>query len=234
MIRELCVKYTNLNSSDVEILQSTADHLPAIAALTGNDIFIDTLTMNGKDSVVLAWAHPCGKSLYRDNIVGQLALVDSEPAVYKTITVGEISKDIRGITQEGIPVSQTISAIRNQTGQIIGVLIMERNITKHIWQEEQVAFLSQTVEHLSDTLMYLSMTESTFEAWLANGLFILNKNGKIIYANKHAAKLIESNGAKEAVGSDLSIIFPECITLSQLLDKLQDSCECQLSFYSFR
>lgn len=234
MIRELCAKHTNLSSSDVGILQSMADHLPAIAALTGNDIFIDTLTLNGKDSVVLAWEHSPGKSLYHDNVVGQLALAESEPAVYKTITSGAISEDVRGITQEGVPVSQTISAIRNETGQIIGVLIMEQDITKQIWQEERVAFLNQTVEHLGDTLMHLSMTESTFEAWLANGLFILNKYGKIIYANKHGANLIESNGAKEAIGSDLSIIFPDCITLTQLLDKLQNPIEISLKGECFQ
>lgn len=234
MIRELCAKHTNLKSSDVAILESIAAHLPAIAALTGNDIFIDTLTLNGEDSVVLAWAHPSGKSLYHKNVVGKLASIYSEPAVYKTITSGEISEDVRGISQEGIPMAQTISAIRNQTGQIIGVLIMEQDITKQVWQEERVAFLSQTVEHLGDTLMHLSMTESTFEAWLANGLFILNKSGKIIYANKHAAQLIESNGAKEAIGSDLSVIFPGCITLIQLLDKLENPLEITLKDECFR
>jgi hypothetical protein len=59
---------------------------------------------------------------------------------------------------------------------------MEQDITKQLWQEERFAFLSQTVENLGDTLMHLSMTQSTFEAWLANGLFIVNKCGKIIYA----------------------------------------------------
>jgi len=232
VIKELCAKYTSLNASDVMTLESIAVHLPAIAALTGNDIFIDALTLNGEDSVVLAWAQP-EKSFYQENVVGQLASVNSEPAVHKTIKSGEMSRDVRGVTQEGIPMSQNVSPIYNQTGQIIGVLIMEQDITKQLWQEERVEFLNQTVEHLGDTLMHLSMTESTFEAWLANGLFIVNKCGKIIYANKPAKKLIESKGIK-AINSDFSIIFPDCITLNQLLDKLRNPVEISLQGECYR
>jgi len=234
VIRELCAKHTNLIPSDIAIIESMAAHLPAIAALTGSDIFIDALTLNGEDSIVLAWAPPLEKSLYHENVIGQLALVDSEPAVYKTIKSGEISRDVQGTTQEGIPVSQTISAIRNETGHIVGVLIMEQDITKQLWQEERVAFLSQTAEQLGNTLMHLSMTESTFEAWLANGLFIINKCGKIIYANKPAKKLIESKGIEKVINSDFNVIFPDCITLNQLLDKLKDPVEISLEDECYR
>lgn len=234
VIRELCARHTDLNASDVAILESMAAHLPIIAALTGSDIFIDTLSLNGQDSVVLAWEHSPEESLYHGNVIGQFASIESEPAVYKTILSGETSRDVRGTSQEGTPVSQTVSAIRNQTSQIIGVLIMEQNITKQIWQEERFAFLSQTVEQLGDTLMHLSMTESTFEAWLANGLFILNKYNKIIYANNHAKKIIERKGIKKTINSDFSVIFPECITLTQLLDKLKNPMEIFLNDECYR
>lgn len=234
MIRELCAQHTDLSAGDVAVLESMAAHIPAIAALTESDIFIDALTLNGRDSVVLAWAYPPGKSLYHQNVLGKLALADSEPAVYKTIKTGELSRDVRGTSQEGIPVSQTISAIRNQNGEIIGVLIMEQDITRQVWQEERVAFLSRTVEHLSDTLMHLSMTESTFEAWLANGLFILNKYGEIIYANKHAEKLVKGTMGEEAMGSTFSSVFPDCATLEQLLDKLSSPVEILLDDKCYR
>lgn len=232
-INELCAQYTSLNASDVMILESMADHLPAIAVLTGNDIFIDALTLNGEDSIVLAWAHPPERSLYHESVVGQLAFVDSEPAVYKSLISGEMSREVRGISQEGIPISQTVSAIRNQADKVIGVLIMEQDITKQVWQEERVAFLSQTVEHLGDTLMHLSMTESTFEAWLANGLFIVNKYGKIIYANNAAKKLTEGKGIKTA-NNDFGVIFPDCTTLAQLLDKLKNPVEISLAGECYR
>lgn len=234
MLRELCERHTNLNSSDIEILESLAAQLPAIATLTGNDIFIDALTLNGEDSIVLEWAHPFGKSLYHENAIGKIAALDNEPGVYKTIMSGQVNRDVRGTTQEGVPVSQTVSAIRNQKDQIIGVLIMEQDITKQVWQEERVAYLNQTVEQLVDTLMHLSMTESTFDGWLVNGLFVLNKWGKIIYANKQATEIIEKNGAKEVIGNDFSIVFPDCITLTQLLNKLQNPVEISIENQCFR
>lgn len=55
-IKELCAEHTRLKSDDVAILEAMADCLPVIANLTASDVFIGTLTLNGRDSVVAAWA----------------------------------------------------------------------------------------------------------------------------------------------------------------------------------
>lgn len=227
-MRELCKEYTNLTEEDISLLENVAFQLPLISNLTGNDIFIDALTRNGADSIVLAWASPGSRSLYRTSVVGELAYRDSEPAVYRTFTTGDTTRDVRGVSQEGLPIAQTVVPIRNSSNKIIGVLIMERDISKELRQEEQVEFLSQTAERLSGTLMYLSMTEASFEEWLGNGIFVLNKQNKITYTNKNAAEMFKNHCGIDALGNDFSELIPACKTLTELLAYLENPVEINI------
>ena len=55
-LRELCLQYTNLGMEDVCQLETMAGQLSFVSELTQTDIFIDALTSNGVDAIVLAWA----------------------------------------------------------------------------------------------------------------------------------------------------------------------------------
>ncbi len=228
IIEQLCQEYTTLGDSDIEILEKVALQLPSITELTGNDIFIDALTRNQTDSIVLAWARAKEKSAYSTSVVGELAYSTNEPAVYRTIKTGETSRDIRGVSQEGVPIAQTVVPISNIQGKVIGVLIMERDISKELQQEERVEFLSHTAEQLSSTLMFLSMTESTFEDWLGNGIFVLNRQGRITYVNKTAAKIYKNHCNNEALGNDFCALISNCSSLEDVLERLKNSLELSI------
>ena len=135
---------------------------------------------------------------------------------------------LRGVSQEGVPIAQTVVPISNSQEKVIGVLIMERDISKELQQEERVEFLSHTAERLSSTLMFLSMTESTFEDWLGNGIFVLNRQGKITYANRTAAKLYKNHCKSEALGNDFCALISNCTSLEDVLERLQNSLELSI------
>jgi two-component sensor histidine kinase len=225
IIKELCLKYTNLTDEDIGILEAMAIQIPYTAEMTGTDIFIDAPLKNGKDAVVLAWSCPENKSLYGHSVVGELAFACSEPAVYQTFITGKTSRSIRGVSQEGIPIAQTVVAVRNRKNVVIGTLIMEKDISEELRQEEQVEFLTQTAERLSSTLMYLSTTGSQFEDWVGNGLFILNKNSKITYVNKKAARIYLEYYGYEASGRDFEFAMFNCSCLGGLLESLKEPVE---------
>lgn len=224
-IKRLCNEYTNLSQADVEILEAMALQIPYTAELTGTDIFIDAPSKDGVDAVVLAWAYPKNRSLYGHSVVGELAFATSEPAVYRTYQTGKTSRNVRGVSQEGIPIEQTVVAIRNAADDVIGTLIMERDISEELRQEEQVEFLTQTAERLSNTLMYLSTTGSQFEDWVGNGLFVLNKNTKITYVNKKAAQIYRDMHGFEASGNDFYLTLFNCVTVDELLINLNNPVE---------
>lgn len=225
IITQLCLIHTNLTMEDINILEEFALQLPYIAELTGNDIFIDALTRNNIDAIVLAWARPKHKSLYSTSVVGQLAYSTNEPAVYRNLTAGETNRDIRGISQEGVPIAQTVVSITNKNNHIIGVLIMERDISKELWQEEKVELLSQTAEKLSRTLMFLSITDSRFDEWVGNAIFILNKVGTVTYANKNATLLFEKQCGYRPLGHLFNPFVAEFPTLKELIANLQNPIE---------
>ncbi|WP_040411894.1 sensor histidine kinase [Desulfosporosinus sp. OT] len=224
-VKRLCIEYTNLNEVDIEVLETLALQIPYTAEITGTDIFIDALSKDGVDAVVLAWACPKNRSLYGHSVVGELAFATSEPAVYRTFQTGKTSRNVRGVSQEGIPIEQTVVAIRNASDDVIGALIMEKDISEELRQEEQVELLTQTAERLSNTLMYLSTTGSQFEDWVGNGLFVLNKNTRITYVNKKAAQIYQDINGFEASGNDFHLSVFNCATLDEVLIILKDPVE---------
>jgi two-component sensor histidine kinase len=206
-LRELCLEYTDLALEDISQLETMAGQISFVSELTETDIFIDALTSNGIDAIVLAWAPPRQNSLYRHSVVGELAYATREPAVYQVFSAGEMVRNVRGVSQEGVPIAQTVVPLHNNVRQIIGVLIMEKDITAEVRQAEQVEFLSQTAERLSSTLMSFSMTNSTWEDWLGNGIFVLNLKGEITYANRNAARMYRKARGCEPLSSDLMAVL---------------------------
>ena len=223
-IVELCKDYTDLSDEDIQILVEFDEKINSMAMLTSNDIFIDALTCNGEDSVVLAWARPEKKSLYNKSVVGDLAYSENEPGVYQTVISGKISRAIRGVSQEGVPIAQTVVPIKNGE-MIIGVLIMERDISREIEQEQEVNVLKETVEFLKKSLIELNISESYFADWFNNGIFVLNKECCIIYVNKAAHDLYLKEENMEPMGNDLSKFLGSFKDIGDMLDKISSPTE---------
>ena len=228
-LRSLCQEHTSLTEEAIAALEQVEYSLPYLADITGTDVFIDVLTRNDVDSVVVAWASPGERSAYRRSVVGELAYPSSEPAVYRTLKTGQPSRDVRGVSQEGVPIAQTVVPIRDGAQNVIGVLIMERDISEELRQEEHVEFLSQTAERLSKTLMYLSTGGSTFDDWLGNGIFVLNSRGKITFANKSAAQMFRESCGMEPLGQDFCFGLVGVSGLGELLDQLKEPMEIAVS-----
>ena len=191
-VKILCRKFTDLSENDIEQLENIEQQLSLWASLADTDVFIDAPTNNGRDSIVLAWA--CGdykKSLYKKSVVGEIAAMEDEPAVFQAISSGSRIVDTCGVSQEKIPISQTVVPIKNNKDIVIGVLIMERDISYELQQQKHVLFLTQTADHLSQILKSLTVTGCGWDEWLGSGIFILDPSGKITYANKQAEIIAE-------------------------------------------
>jgi len=231
-MRDLCLQYTDLKDEDIELLEKMEAQLPFIAGLTETDIFIDAPSSNGVDAIVLAWARPANHSLYGHSVVGEIAYATREPAVYQTFSTGEMVRNVRGVSQEGVPIAQTVVPLRNDTGRVVGVLIMEKDISAEIRQEAQVEFLSEAADQLSKTLMALSMTGSSWEEWLGNGLFVLNNRGAVTYANRNAARMYRQYCGGEPLGGELMDKL-SCRTMEELVGKMSNPMEFEFGAASF-
>ncbi len=186
-IEKLCKKYSDLSLEDIRILEKLSGVIQTIADLTQADIFIDCITRDPDVAVVVAEAKPrTARSLYRFSVVGKLALRKNEPAVIRTLQTGLPTIGMRGVSQEGVPIKQSVVPITSKSGWTIGTLIMEQDITEQVFQEKKVKDLIETTEQLSETLFKLAFAEGKISDILPDGLLIVNANGVITYYNNAA------------------------------------------------
>ena len=126
----LCKQKTRLSQTDIDRLHRLAESLQSIADLNGCDAFIDCLDVNGV-AFVAAQSNPrFYASRYVGNVVGQAALRENEPAVYHCFERGVPVHDTRATTQENAVVQQDVTPIENDRGQIVGVMISERDVSR--------------------------------------------------------------------------------------------------------
>ena len=199
MLRELCLQHTELAEEDIIILEDLAKNLPLIAKLTGEFIFIDCLTRVSNTAIVVAEAKPLAiSSLYKNSVVGMLALRENEPAALRTLEIGIETTDLKAITQENMNVKQNTVPIKNNVGKVIGVLIKEKDITEELNNSRSMEILSETNERLAQTLNNLK--DNTVDFNLINdSIIIFNDAGLITYTNSNAEHLYKKLGYKDKI-----------------------------------
>jgi two-component sensor histidine kinase len=203
MLGDLCRANTDLSEEDIEILEGIEKNLSMISKLAGEVVFIDCLTRDADTAIVVAEAKPSNYSaLYKNSVIGMLALRKNEPAVLRTLEIGLETTDLKAITQENIMVKQNTVPIKNESGKVIGVLIMEKDITEDVSKSRNMEILSETTEQLAQTLINLKdgEGESTVDYNLINdAIVIFDEWGRSIYANYSAEELYRKLGYKDKI-----------------------------------
>lgn len=196
-IERLCKKYTQLKEKDIQRLNKFSKILPVISELVNADIFLDTLTKDRNKAVVLAAAMP-QNSLYSHSVVGEIATRENEPAVLRSLDMGLTSKQLKAVTQENIQVKQNVVPIKNDDGKVIGVLIMERDITEDINTQKNFEILSETTEQLTHALL-MTKTPEEITHYINDGIVIFSADGQAIYSNPVAERIYERLGYKDSI-----------------------------------
>lgn len=194
-----------LRIEDIRVIEEMAKYLPLFANLSQADVFIDCLLPSGEEAIVVAEAHPTtGKSLYSESVVGKTAYKENEPGVFFCFKTGKPVIGSRGVSQENVMMQQNVIPIRNRCEQIIGVLIMEQDITEKIQQEKNVEILMETTEQLSETLYHVAMSESTIPDLMHEGLLLFDRDYYITFANDRAKEMFSGNGS--LVGQKMDVL----------------------------
>jgi two-component sensor histidine kinase len=187
-----------LSLDDIHQLQELARALPYMADISKADVFIDCpLSENASAVLVVAEAKPTtARSLYRSSVIGQLAFEEYEPGVIHCIRTGQPVMGSRGTSQEYVAVEQNVTPIKNRVGQTIGALILEKDITENIKQEQRVEMLMERTEQLGFTLLQLALSEHQLPSLIHEGVILFDEQGIVSYVNPHAYQLWEKMDSK--------------------------------------
>lgn len=200
-IEELCRLYTNLDVKDVASIMEASKMLQAVADIENADVFIDCLTRDPDEAIVVAEAKPSNsKSMYRNSVVGELALRKNEPAVLRTLELGVASKDLKAVTQEHITVRQTVAPVKNN-GKIIGVLIVEKDVTDAMSHQNNIKMLSEGYEQFSDTLISVSVSEDedSVANYIDDAILIFDEEGVLRFSNPRADIFYKDMGYRDEI-----------------------------------
>lgn len=200
MLRNLCKVHTQLNNEEITYLEILEGFLPLISEMVDADIFIDCMTRNPDAAIVVAESN-AKHSMYKDTVVGQLAYRKNEPAALRTLDIGIPTFELKAITQEAIAVKQNVVAIRFK-GKVIGVLIMEMDVTRDYADKRNMQILADTAEQLAQALMIQNANRNNanhITNYVADAILIADQTGHIIYCNPGAQKLYEALGYRETV-----------------------------------
>lgn len=226
MLVALCQQYSDLDDADIQLLKKNAECLDNIAELMGADIFIDCCTRDPDMAIVVAQAQPSSvKSLYSSSVIGKFARRSKEPAVLRTLEIGMPTMDMSGVTQEDKSVRQSVSPIKNSSGNVIGVLIAEKDVTERVRAEKKLSVLTQTTEQLIERKALPTQgdrADNSLPYHVTDGILIFSRSGVCTYANPVAEKIYRDLGYIERLeGLSFSNMTFHGVEFDNILSKKQ-------------
>ena len=212
IIRQLCLKYTDLTEEEIVIIKNMSALLQPLADLEDADIFIDCPGRDG-DAIVVAEAKPSDvPSSYKKTVVGLLAKQENEPAVARTFRLGEGTKQMKAVTQENCHTIQSVQPIRNGE-RIIGVLIREKRVDEQRQVSERIHFSQQSFETIANALAHMVTENNWLTECIDEALLMVDQRGVVTFRNSLAHDLYQKLGYIEDVlgqpYSNIRLMGPE-------------------------
>lgn len=148
-------------------------------------------------------------TLYQNSVLTQNVYEKFEPAVFRSLRTDKDVHHHKAVTQEDQVVEQNVTPIK-VNGNVIGALIMEKDITRQIKNEEKLYVLSRATETISELFKYPSSEQIFVPDMIEEALFYLDTSFVVQYYNLKGEKIVQDLTDKQC---DLNIsildIFPD-------------------------
>lgn len=209
-LEQLCSLYTDLSTSDIQLLKNIASTLQMYADLSNAYMFIDCKMKDSEQAIVVAEAFPKSiDSVYENSVIGKIVFDSFEPGVFYSYRKGKKSLIRQAVTQEGKSVEQSVVPIKNESHQVIGVLIQEKEVDYPISYRND----PQNPPFGQESIGYVlgdKSTEIPMVSDLLMEIFLLTDNeDRLIYANPVGVKFItEMSKTEEIQNKNLVELLP--------------------------
>lgn len=187
-MRQLCQEQTNLDKADIDWLIRHADSLMLNLNYDNEDVFIDVKNVYTGDVVVIFHKKPLTKaSLYEKPVIGDVASVEREPGVHRTLHTGVPTIGLSAITQEGVRIQQTVFPIVREK-RVLGTLILERAAEDKM--TNPVSLKPDLLENYEMTPLgeEVHAKEFSFLEHMDDAILVFDQSGKLTYFNEIAVE----------------------------------------------
>ncbi len=180
MIATLCREHTDLGEGDIRRIQEIYKSLPYTADLLGTDVFINCLTRDPDQAVLVAMARQTGDLSSRGReMIGKKILRENEPAVLKAFELGIPVRDVKAKIDAVRTVKQDAVPVLNDEDRVIAVLVREKDISESLSRDRKLLSLSaarsvQTAEERQEHRMVMRETHHRIKNNLQMVASILN------------------------------------------------------------
>ncbi|WP_251033578.1 sensor histidine kinase [Bacillus sp. ISL-75] len=218
----LCQLHTDLSEQDIQKIQEVVQNLQLIADLNQANVFVDCQTSEKKHAIVVAEAAPAtANSVYKNPVVGKFAYETFEPAVFYAFRTGKPLFLNHALTQEGKKVEQSVVPIVGIHNRVIGTLIMEKDNSVKLQNQNKLKALTEANETLSELLLGMAENRPFIPDVIEESLFIIDEDLQIQYSNPAAMNLVLEMCSEECKSGNLfTSYFPNLAEICRLPDEL--------------
>ena len=227
-LEQLCVIYTDLSTDDIQVLKNMASTLQLYADLSDAYMFIDCKMKDNEQAIVVAEAFPKSvDAIYENSVVGKIVFDSFEPGVFYSYRSGKKSLIRQAVTQEGRSVEQSVVPIKNNSHQVIGVLIQEKEVYRPVSYQNNPHKLSFGQESIGYVLGDKSSEMPMISDLLMEIFLLTDHENKLTYANPVGVKFItEMSQMEEIQNVNLVELLP---FLKPVYDQQDDVFEFELT-----
>ncbi len=186
----------NLTDIDIEFLRRVEAALPITADVCRADITL-CCKLDDKSALIARHMRPKStSSLYRQNMTGSTLTEDDQPILFRTFASGNIGRGQKEVLASGAPVIQDCYPIYSESRRMIGALVYETNMVAHERHRRRNRHFRQAAQWLQSMCISGELSEAaTLSRFgLHDGIYLVNRNRKVVYMNGIVANLFRSIG----------------------------------------
>ncbi|KAB7706663.1 histidine kinase [Bacillus aerolatus] len=186
----LCREFTSLDEREIARIEEVSRQLQLIADLSGANVFVDCQMKGSTNAIVVAEASPSsGGTLYHEPYVGTVVYEQFEPSVFLSQRTGKSVLFNKAVTQRGIFVKQSVAPIKNDHGEVIGMLIKEEQDSESKVSQKMKS-LSPATEMLWELFFFTDHDRPALSDIMKEHFILIDSSLRIVYANPSAKSFI--------------------------------------------
>ena len=214
-----------LTIDDVGFLRRVEQGMAIAADISRSDLLLYCLVAPRR-AVVVAQAAPHSiHPIYLRPVIGRQATSQEEPYVLHSLQTGRRTRGDLGLIANGAPIVQEVLPVRNEEGQVVGVLSFETHLLEHERHRRRSKAFQAAVRQLKDMTRRGELSRTTHLSAFGehDGILVVDAQQRVAYTSGIATGLYRLLGRMEnLVGRRLAGISPAD---SELVGRaIEDGC----------